>query len=32
VSGHLHDPSALPPVKQPRVPIGQEAGWTPEPG
>jgi hypothetical protein len=31
VSGQLHAPAALPPVKEPLLPIGQEAGWTPEP-
>jgi hypothetical protein len=31
VSGHLHDPAALPPGKEPLVPIAQEAEWAPEP-
>jgi hypothetical protein len=31
VSGQLHAPAALPPAKEPRVPIGEEAGWAPEP-
>jgi hypothetical protein len=31
VSGQLHAPAALPPGKKPLVPIGQEAGWAPEP-
>jgi hypothetical protein len=31
VSGQLHAPAALPPGKGPLVPIGQEAGWAPEP-
>jgi len=31
VSGQLHAPAALPPGKEPSVPIGYEAGWTPEP-
>jgi hypothetical protein len=32
VSGQYHAPSALlPPGKGPPVPIGQEAGWAPEP-
>jgi hypothetical protein len=32
VSGQRHAPAALlPPGKEPPVPIGQEAGWTPEP-
>jgi hypothetical protein len=31
VSGQLHAPAALPPEKGHLVPIGQEAGWTPEP-
>jgi hypothetical protein len=30
VSGQLHAPDALPPGKEPPVPIGQEAGWAPE--
>jgi hypothetical protein len=32
VSGQRHAPAALlPPGKVPQVPIGQEAGWAPEP-
>jgi hypothetical protein len=32
VSGQRHAPAALlPPRKGPPVPIGQEAGWAPEP-
>jgi hypothetical protein len=31
VSGQLHAPAALPPGEKPPVPIGQEAGWAPEP-
>jgi hypothetical protein len=31
VSGQFHVPAASPPRKEPPVPIGQEAGWTPEP-
>jgi hypothetical protein len=31
VSGQLHAPTTLPPEKELLVPIGQEAGWTPEP-
>jgi hypothetical protein len=31
VSGQLHDLTALAPGKEPSVPIGYEAGWTPEP-
>jgi hypothetical protein len=31
VSGQLHAPAALPPGKNSLVPIGQEAGWAPEP-
>jgi hypothetical protein len=31
VSGQLHAPAALPPEKEPPVPIGYEAGWAPEP-
>jgi hypothetical protein len=27
VSGQLHAPAALPPGKEPPVPIGKEAGW-----
>jgi hypothetical protein len=30
VSGQLHAPVALLPGKDPLVPIGKEAGWTPE--
>jgi hypothetical protein len=29
--GQLHAPAALPPEKEPAVPIGYEVGWTPEP-
>jgi hypothetical protein len=29
-SGQLHAPTALPPEKEPPIPIGKEAGWTPE--
>jgi hypothetical protein len=29
VSSQLHTPTALPPGKEPPVPIGQEAGWAP---
>jgi len=31
VSGQLHAPAALPPRKEPHVPIGYEAVWAPEP-
>jgi hypothetical protein len=31
VSGQRHAPAALCPGKRPPVPIGQEAGWAPEP-
>jgi hypothetical protein len=31
VSGQLHAPAALPPEKEPVVPIGEEAEWAPEP-
>jgi hypothetical protein len=31
VSGQLHAPAALPPRKEPPVPIGEEVGWTSEP-
>jgi hypothetical protein len=31
VSGQLHALAALPPGKEPPVPIGYEVGWTPEP-
>jgi hypothetical protein len=30
VSDQLHAPTALPPRKEPPVPIGIEAGWAPE--
>jgi len=30
-SGQLHAPSALPPGKEPLLPVGKKAGWTPEP-
>jgi hypothetical protein len=30
VSGQLHTPAALNPGKEPLVPTGQEAGWSPE--
>jgi hypothetical protein len=30
-SGQLHVPAALTPEKELAVPIGYEAGWTPEP-
>jgi hypothetical protein len=30
VSGQLHAPAALPPGKEPLVPIEQEARWVPE--
>jgi len=30
VNGQLHPPAALPPGKDPPVPIGYEAGWAPE--
>jgi hypothetical protein len=30
-SGQLHAAVALPPGKEPLVPIGYEAGWAPEP-
>jgi hypothetical protein len=30
VSGQLHAPAALPPEKEPPVPLGYEAGWAPE--
>jgi hypothetical protein len=30
VGGQLHSPTAFPARKEPPVPIGQEAGWTPE--
>jgi hypothetical protein len=29
VNGQLHGPAALPPGKEPLVPIGQESGWAP---
>jgi hypothetical protein len=31
VSGQLHAPVALPPRKEPLVPIEYEVGWSPEP-
>jgi hypothetical protein len=31
VSGQLHTPAALPPGKEPPVPIREEIGWAPEP-
>jgi len=31
VSGQLHASASLPPGKEPFVPIGQEAGWAPDP-
>jgi hypothetical protein len=31
VGGQLHVPAALPPGKEPLVPIGEEAVWAPEP-
>jgi hypothetical protein len=31
VTGQLHAPAALPPGKEPPVPILWEAGWAPEP-
>jgi hypothetical protein len=31
VSGLIHAPAALPPGKDPSVPIVQEDGWAPEP-
>jgi hypothetical protein len=31
VSGLIHAPAALLPGKEPAVPIGEEAGWAPEP-
>jgi hypothetical protein len=30
-SGQLHAPAALPLGNEPKVPIGYEAGWAPEP-
>jgi hypothetical protein len=30
VSGQLHVPAALPPRKEPFIPVEQEAGWAPE--
>jgi hypothetical protein len=30
VGGQLHAPAALPPGKEPLVPIGEKVGWTPE--
>jgi hypothetical protein len=32
MSGQLHASAALPPEKQPPVPIGYEDRWAPEPG
>jgi hypothetical protein len=32
VGGQLHAPAALPPRKEPPIPIRQEAGWAPEAG
>jgi hypothetical protein len=31
VSAQLRGPSALPPAKEPPVPVAEEAGWAPEP-
>jgi hypothetical protein len=31
VSGHLHAAAALPPGKEPSVPIGYEVEWAPQP-
>jgi len=31
ISGQFHALAALPPGKEPLVPIGEEAGWVPEP-
>jgi hypothetical protein len=31
VSGQFHAPAALPPGRETLVPIGEEAGWDPEP-
>jgi hypothetical protein len=31
VSSQLHAPAALAPGKKPPIPVGQEAGWAPEP-
>jgi hypothetical protein len=31
LSDQFHAPAALPPGKYPPVPIGQEAGWAPDP-
>jgi hypothetical protein len=31
VSGELYAPAALPPWKEPAVPIAKEVGWVPEP-
>jgi hypothetical protein len=31
MSGQLHALAALPPRKEPLIPIGLEVGWTPEP-
>jgi len=30
VSGQVHATAALPPEKEPPVPIGKDAGWDPE--
>jgi hypothetical protein len=30
MSGRLQAPAAVPPRKEPLVPIGEEAGWDPE--
>jgi hypothetical protein len=30
VSGELHAPAALPPGKEPPVPVGYDAGWATE--
>jgi len=30
VNGQLHAPAALPPGKEPLVPIEEEAGWAPD--
>jgi hypothetical protein len=32
MNGQLHAPAALPPGKEPPVPIWYEVGWAPEPG
>jgi hypothetical protein len=31
MSGQFHAPAALPPGKEPRIHVGYEAGWVPEP-